>query len=191
MSGKNDGREIIIKNVRCAFVNLHRTTQFEGQGEPYYGITLLIEPESENDKLIWAAITAAAEVKWEKKAAAIMTTLRGSSQKCCYIDGNMKEYTGFENMMALSAKRPAKSGPPKLLDRDKSELGEESGKPYGGCYVNAKVQFWAQDNNYGKGLRCTLVAVQFVKDGEAFGGSGPANAEGFEEEVGDSADDLM
>lgn len=178
---KNDGREIILKDVRCAFVNVHRTTQFQGEGDPYYGINLLIEPGSENDKLVQGAIVKAAEAKWEKKAQAILGTLRGQSQKFCYIDGNTKEYTGFENKMALSAKRQASAGPPKLIDRDMSELDEMSGKPYGGCFVNAKVQLWAQDSTkWGKGIRCTLITVQFVRDGEAFGGTAPADAEGME-----------
>lgn len=184
-------RQIILKNVRCAFLDLYRPTQYEGQGEPYFGMTLLIEPGSANDKLVQAAITAAAEAKWEKKAQAVLGTIRGQSQKFCYIDGNTKEYQGYENMMALSSKRQAKSGQPKVLDRDMTVLEETSGKPYGGCYVNAKVELWAQDNNYGKGMRCTLMTVQFVRDGDAFGGAAPANTEGFEAEVDEEVNDLV
>lgn len=189
---KNDGREVILKGVRLAFPNLFRTTQFEGEGDPYYAATFLIEPGSANDKAIQSAITVAANAKWEKKADAVMTTIRGQSLKFCYIDGNTKEYTGFENMWALSTKRYQTNGPPKVIDRDMTVLGPESGKPYGGCYVNAKVQIWAQDNQYGKGIRCTLMAVQFLKDGDAFGGAGPANTDGFQEEsVEEDASDLV
>lgn len=65
------------------------------------------------------------------------------------------------------------------------------GRPYSGCYVNAKVQIWAQKDKY-VGVRCTLVSVQFVKDGDAFGGGGPATADGFEavEDTDENFDDL-
>jgi hypothetical protein len=42
-------------------------------------------------------------------------------------------------------------------------------KLYGGCFVNAAVKSWLQDNKHGRGVRCELVAIQFAKDGEAFG----------------------
>jgi len=46
---------------------------------------------------------------------------------------------------------------------------EENGKPYAGCYVNMSIRLWAQDNQFGKRVNAQLRAVQFVKDGEAFG----------------------
>jgi hypothetical protein len=51
-------------------------------------------------------------------------------------------------------------------------------KMYGGCYVNAAVKPWLQDNKFGKGVRCDLVAVQFFADGPAFGG-GETDASGM------------
>jgi hypothetical protein len=46
-------------------------------------------------------------------------------------------------------------------------------KMYGGCYVNAAVKPWVQDNQYGRGVRCELVALQFSKDGTPFGDGVP------------------
>ena len=40
------------------------------------------------------------------------------------------------------------------MDRDRSPLTEKDSKPYAGCYVNAKLQLWTQDNQHGKGIRC-------------------------------------
>jgi hypothetical protein len=40
---------------------------------------------------------------------------------------------------------------------------------YGGCYVNAAIKPWLQENQYGRGVRCDLVAVQFAGNGEPFG----------------------
>ena len=36
--------------------------------------------------------------------------------------------------------------------------------------MNAIVELWAQDNNYGKRINASLAGVQFAKDGEAFAG---------------------
>jgi hypothetical protein len=46
-------------------------------------------------------------------------------------------------------------------------------KLYGGCYVNAAVSPWVQDNQFGRAVRCNLIAVQFAKDGDSFGDAAP------------------
>ena len=42
-------------------------------------------------------------------------------------------------------------------------------KMYGGCRVNAAVKPWVQKNKHGNGIRCDLVAVQFLRDDTPFG----------------------
>lgn len=183
-------RTIILRNVRLSFPDLYVPKQFEGAGKFKFSGTFLVEPGSENDKLIHAAIQKAAVDKWGAKAADTLKGLMGQSQKCCYLDGAMKEYDGYAGKWALTAKRDQEAGMPKLIDKDMTELTPISGKPYAGCYVNAKVQIWMQENQWGKGIRCTLITVQFAGDGDAFSGSGPADAEGFEA-VEDEAADLV
>ena len=55
--------------------------------------------------------------------------------------------------------------------------------PYRGCYVNLKVQFIAgkAKDEMPNQVYAKFEALQFVKNGEAFG-SGPASAEGFDDE---------
>lgn len=172
---------IMIKQVRLSFPDLFQAVQFEGKGPFSYRASFLIEKDSVNDKMIQAAIQKAATAKWEKKAPDIMKTIVGQSQKFCYVDGDTKAYDGYAGKMALTSSRPQDSGKPKIIDKNPEvELTAEDGRIYGGCYVNAKVQFWAQDNSFGKAIRCSLIAVQFVADGESFGGAPPANADGFE-----------
>lgn len=172
---------IIIKNVRLAFPDIRQAVQYQGTGPFNYKATFLVPPGSDADKAILAAIETAAKNKWAEKAGPIVAQAKAAgSQKFCYVDGNTKAYDGFAGNMALAASRAQKDGPPKLLNRDLSELSADSGKPYGGCTVNAKVQIWAQENEFGKGIRATIVTVQFVADGDAFSGSGPATADGME-----------
>ena len=65
-------------------------------------------------------------------------------------------------------------------------LSEEDGIPYGGCYVNADIDIWAQSGEY-KGVRAGLAGVQFVRDGERFGGGVVTAPDGFDE-LPDEAD---
>jgi hypothetical protein len=57
-----------------------------------------------------------------------------------------------------------------VVDRDLTPLEEADDKPYGGCYCNVSLRLYAQDNEYGKHINVQLRGVQFVKDGERFGG---------------------
>ena len=171
----------MLRNVRLSFPTLFVAEQFDGQGAFNYSASFLIDPGSPNDKAIRAAIKKAAEAAWKDKAAAILKSIDGQSMKYCYLDGNTKNYDGYEGKWVLSAKRPQDSGRPKVIDKDLSEISPEEGRPYGGCFVNAKVQVWGQYKGKGApGMRCSLIAVQFVADGESFGGAPPATADGFD-----------
>ena len=184
---------IFLKNVRLSFPDLFVAKQFQGKPDsPFlYKATFLVKPGSGNDKLVWDEINRIATNKWGAKAESVLAGIKGQKKEFCYLDGSVKEYAGFEGMWSLSSNRGQDQGPPAVIDRDKSPLFARDGKPYGGCYVNAKVSIWAQDNQWGKAMRCTLEAVQFAGDGDAFGGSGPASAEGFEEVVVEEVGDLM
>ncbi len=81
----------------------------------------------------------------------------------------------------------ANSARPVVCNRDRSPLTKADGKPYGGAYVNLKVDVWAQDNNYGKRINAKLLVVQFVADGEAFGGGAVGRAEDMPDESGGEA----
>jgi hypothetical protein len=40
---------------------------------------------------------------------------------------------------------------------------------YAGCFVNASVRLWLQDNKWGKRINCEVLALQKYCDGEPFG----------------------
>lgn len=180
-----------LKGPRLSFPDLFEAKQFEGQGAFSYRAAFLLAEDStvyvqQPDKS-WKAtkmakiIEAVASEAWKAKAAAILKTLEGNPQKCCWYDGNLKSYDGYEDNFVLSATRNQDKGRPLVIDTDKSPLTEKDGKPYAGCYVNATVELWAQDNKYGKAIRATLRGVQFVKDGDAFSAGTPVNEDEFEE----------
>ena len=74
-----------------------------------------------------------------------------------------------------------------------NDVGYELKAPYRGCYVNAKVTFVAGKSFKGSDgqiipnqVFARIEAIQFARDGEAFG-AGPTSAEGFGEEEVESA----
>ena len=87
-------------------------------------------------------------------------------------------YDGFEGMHTFNATNKVR---PLVIDSNKTPLTAADGKPYAGCYVDVIVEFWAQDNSYGKRVNATLSGVQFRADGDAFSGGRPASTDEFDD----------
>lgn len=176
--------KIKLQNVRLSFPGLFRAEAFKPGDDPKFKATFLIPKGSAQDKLVEDAILATVTAKWgAKDAAKIIAGMRGNRNKFCYQDGDTQPYDGYEGMVALAAKNGVR---PLVLDRDKSPLTEEDGRPYAGCYVNASLELFVYDNS-GKGVSCSLGGVQFNRDGDSFAG-GKAADEGDFDELADGAD---
>lgn len=106
------------------------------------------------------AAQAAKQEKWQGKPV----NLTGS----CLRDGSEKEATeGYgPSVMFISARN---TKPIRVVDRNLSDLTEETGKLYAGCWVNLEVRAWAQDNANGKRINWSLQKVQFVRHDKPFG----------------------
>lgn len=185
------GTIVQLKNVRIAFIDeLFEPGQYEGKGDFRHTATFIVEPGSANDKAIQAAIQAEAVTAWGKKADAMLEDLRGDKKAFSY-QKNKKDktgevYEGFEDRYALSGVRKQKDGSPvflhKFLDPETKKPQRLTGKEgviYAGCYVNAKVEMWAQVGTY-RGMRCGLLGVQFSDHGDSFGGASRASDDGFD-----------
>ena len=174
--------KVSLKDVRVAFIqSLWTPQQYQGAGPFRRSATFLIVPGSDNDRAIEAAIEKVAAEKFGKKAASILSSVRGNSNKCCYMDGSTKpDYDGFQGMKYLAGHRKESDGPVLVIDRNKAPLAESSGKPYAGCYVNASVEIYAQDGT-NTGIRCGLIGVQFNRDGDSFGGASRSDGSEFED----------
>lgn len=182
--------KIQLKNVRAAFLNaLFEAKTVNGEGKPAFSATFLLDPADPQVKTIEAAIEAVAKEKWGAKAEAILKQMR-AQDKLCLHDGDLKaNYDGFPGNLYVSSRSNTR---PLVIDADKSPLAESDGRPYSGCYVNASLELWAQDNNYGKRVNAQLRGVQFFKDGDAFAGGGAASEDEFDDVTeGATADDLV
>lgn len=178
-----------LENVRLAFPALFEPKTVNGEGKPAFSAALLIDPVDPQVKALNAAIESVAKDKWGAKAEAILKTMR-ATDKVALHDGDLKSaYDGFPGNLYVSARAYTR---PLVIDKDKSPLAEQDGKPYAGCYVNASIELWAQDNNYGKRVNASLRGIQFFRDGDAFAGGGAASEEEFDEiSEGATAGDLV
>lgn len=179
--------KVTLRDVRISFCQaLFVPEQYQGKGVARYSSTFLTEPGSANDKAIEAEIKAVALEKWPKKAQATIDSMRGNTNMFCYQNGDMKDYDGYQGMKYLAGHRKESDGPPLVIDRNKSPLDAKSGRPYGGCYVNATLDIFAQDGKH-PGIRAGLLAVQFLRDGDSFGGAGKGKIDDFED-LGEGSD---
>jgi hypothetical protein len=172
--------KINLANVRLAFPVLFEAKTVNGEGEPAFSASFLLDPT--DHKVLIGKINDAAETigkeKWGAKWPQVKKEMVAKDRLPLH-DGDAKSsYTGFEGMLYVSARNKTR---PLVIDRDKSPLNQSDGRPYAGCFVNASIELWAQDNNYGKRINASLRGVQFYKDGEAFAGGGAASEDEFED----------
>jgi hypothetical protein len=167
-----------LNNVRLAFPALFEAKTVNGEGKPAFSASFLITPKDPQIATIRAAIEAVAKEKWAGKAAEMLKSLE-KQDKTCLHDGDIKsQYEGYSGNLFISARSVTR---PLVINADMSPLVEADGKPYAGCYVNASIDLWVQDNNYGKRINASLRGVQFLRDGDAFAGGGAASMDEFED----------
>lgn len=171
---------ILLKNCRLAFPNLFTPTTVGGEGKPRYSAMLILPTDHPQVKEINDKMVAIAKEKWGAKAADTFKALK-ASDKLAIHDGDTKsQYDGVAGNLFISA-AAQESARPSVFDQNKSPLTERDGKPYAGCYINASIDLWSQDNKYGKRINAQLRGVQFFKDGDAFAAGRPADSDEFEE----------
>lgn len=169
MSNQNQKDPAVVKisNVRLSYPWLFKPQQGKNQdGTPngkyqFAAVFLLHKVKNADDiKRLTDAALAVKKAKWNNEKV----NLAGKSIR----DGSEKEATeGYgSEVVFISARCDTKPG---IVDGQLNELTVETGKPYAGCYVNATVRAWAQDNKNGKRINWSLRNVQFVRDGEPFG----------------------
>lgn len=181
--------ELILRNVRVAFPEGLETPCYgtqTGEGEKKYRAKFIVEKGSETEKSIKAAMKEVAKEQWKDKADATLKKLE-AKEDVCFRDGDLLKAAGFQGHMYMSVTSKTKV---RLIDKNKVDLPPESGRIYGGCFVNAKVDIKAQDNGFGQRINGYVNVVQFSKDGDPFVGT--SSIDDFEVlEVADEVDDFI
>ena len=167
--------------VRLAFADIFEPVKIgdDPSSKPRFGCILILPPalkamHVKDDKSVVQfpmaeVVRQVAAEKWKAKAEGVLTVLR-QKDRVAYVAGPKANktgdiYDGFEGMHHVRTSNEAR---PILLDRNKSPLTQADGRPYAGCYVNASIDLWAQDNKWGQRINATLLGLQFVRDGDAF-----------------------
>jgi len=114
-------------------------------------------------------------------------------------DGDLENWDGYAGHWYISANAPPQDRPAVVTNRKDGNNewieAQPGGKnaPYAGCYVNATILAWAQDNEHGKRVNARIKAVQFFKDGDSFGAAPTDPNEDFTDDMagteGDMGDD--
>jgi hypothetical protein len=170
---------IKIHNARLAFCQgLFEATSVNAGDKPRFSSTLLLPKDDAQIAGIKAHINSTAVEKWGNKAAVILKDLERTDKLFLHDGDNKSQYDGFPGNIYISA---ANKTAPKVFDKDKSELTKADGRPYAGCLVDASIDIWAQDNQFGKRINATLRGVQFRSDGDAFVRSAPASENDFDD----------
>lgn len=169
--------QLLLRGARLSFPDLWEPKEAQGGGEARYSASFILEKVEDKEQLLQIkdAITKLAVDNFG--GAEKVKELREKNKlRFCLHYGDEKTYDGYnKGNMFISTSSKVR---PLVVDRDRSPLTKEDSRPYAGCYVDAVVSFWVQDNNFGKAINAELKGVQFVKDGEPFG-SGPARQEDF------------
>ena len=155
-----------------------------GEGDPKFSATFGIPNDSPLLAEIKAGFKAVAQEKWGAKAGEIFAMLK-AGDKLCLHDGAAKgAREGYENHQYLSASNKLK---PLVCDNVAAPgsttpriLTATDGRVYSGCFVNATIELWAQDNRFGRRINASLMGVQFARDGARLSGGGIASVEDFE-----------
>ncbi len=171
--------KVVLKDVRLAFPNIWTAKPFEPGAPPRFNAAFLFPQSHPAFKITMDAITEVAKEGWGDQWQTQLAAIKGNSNKMCFIDGNLKANNdGYAGNYVISGGNKAR---PAIVDRDgRTPLVEADGRPYGGCYVTAILDIWCQTKKY-PGIRCSLLGIQFVRDGDAFSGGGIASEDDFED----------
>ena len=154
--------KIKLQNVRLSYPSLFQTATFGGEDTGKFEATFIL------DKVEHA--TAIAQIKAESdriQKEELKSKVAGD--KLALKDGDETDKPELQGKMSIKASTKKR---PLVINRDKTPLAESDGVIYSGCYVNAIVSLWGQNNQWGKRVNASLEGVQFAKDGEAFGTAG-------------------
>jgi hypothetical protein len=172
--------KINITNVRLSFPDLFTAVKMDDgdpEAKPKFGASFLLHKER-NKADIAALQKAIAAILGDKKVNEKMLKSICLIEASSKVSGKTGEpIPGYDSdhmvLVARSVRRPP------VWDRNGTPLTDQDGKPYAGCYVRASVDLFLYDKvaKHGKRLCASLDAVQFMRDGEAFGASVPTSAE--------------
>jgi len=176
---------IFLSNVRLSFPHLaepqKQVNEVNGATKISYNCEFLMPQDHPGFQQFMARYGALALEKWKEHATTVMQMVASERKLRCYGKGEekvnrktFKPYDGYAGNIYITAGRDSA---PQMIQADGTAIDPNNTmayqqlarKMYGGCRVNAAIKPWLQENNYGRGIRCDLIAVQFAGDDKPFG----------------------
>lgn len=172
---------IFLSNVCLSFPHLVEPHASTEGGIKKYSADLILSLDNPALTQFMTRYAEMASQKWGEHANQVMTIIQADRKLRCYGSGaekidkkTFKPYSGYDGKAYISAN---KDQAPQMIQQDGTSVDAGNTmayqalarKLYGGCYVNAAVKPWLQENKHGRGIRCDLVAIQFFQDGTPFG----------------------
>ena len=168
---------VLLKDARLTFPALFTAKQVQGQGEAKFSAGFLLPRNHPQLKEVEAALLAVATEKWGAKSGEVLKALKAGDRMCVHDGDSKSDYDGYAGQLFINASNKIR---PLVIDANRNPIEESAGTIYSGCYVNVKLEFWAQDNQFGKRINASLLGVQFAKDGERLAGGSVATVDDFE-----------
>lgn len=170
---------LLLKDVRLAFPILWEPEPFPGGKDPtkYFSANFILPPTHSQLPELNKICEALAREQWKDKGPAILKAIKQTGKIFLKSGDTKPEYDGFEGNWFVSARTKTR---PNYFDQHKNEIGSADAMLYAGCYCNVSLEFYSytKGNN---GLGAAIRGVQHLRDGDAFGGGRPADADEFDD----------
>ena len=150
---------IKLQGVRLSFPSLFEKASFNGEEGKKYEATFLI-PKS-NTKLRKLIDDEMARLAAEEKQKL------PSEDKLCIRDGDNAEYDGYADHWSLKA---SCTGRPTTIDRSRDPVTADDDLFYAGCYVNASIDLWFQNNSSASESTRTFAVCSLCEMAKSSGG---------------------
>lgn len=180
--------EVLRISGRLSYPKLFKPEAYSEGQEKKFQATILADPSDAKEAAQIKAIKAAAAKLLKEafgedfKPSGLKGICFGDGNKKTKEDGSISE--GYKDRFYITLSNTVR---PAVANRKGEPVAEGDPQcPYAGCFVNATLTLWTQNNSFGKRINGNLRGVQFVRDGEAFGAA-PVSVEDEFEALEDNA----
>ena len=193
-------------DVRLSFPKFF-TPEASVEGGPLkFGCSFLMHPDDEhyeaNTERAQNAYDAVHAETWGGKKVVLKDDRKAYRAGETFTNQEGEMYAGYEDTMVVTASKQAAKGNkdpndsahnrlrPRLVTRGKVDVKEDDGLFYGGCRVDAVVNFYSvtEQKRGGNGIFATLELVRFRRDDTPFGAA-PVDLDILEDLEDDEDDD--
>lgn len=180
---------IYLSKVRLSFPHIiepqKHVNEVTGATRIAYNADFIMPQDHPGFREFMQKVNELAMAQWKEHTATVLQMIQNDRRQRCYGIGDEKvnkktftPYDGYQGHLFVAA---SSDRPPQMIQDNgqpvdpANTMGYQqlARKMYGGCYVNAAVKPWMQQNKHGNGVRCDLIALQFHSDAPAFGEGAP------------------